>query len=81
MIGTQIDLVHSMPSYLEYIDKLLYFRARMEIYREVCTALERLYERSSETSGGEPSPGRSEQTNDSLLTLSPADANYQVTFF
>ncbi|XP_060810852.1 nuclear pore complex protein Nup154 [Amyelois transitella] len=57
--------------------QLLYFR-RMEIYREVGNALERLYERSVESSSGEPSPHRAPRpANDSLLTLSPADANYQ----
>lgn len=51
----------------------------MEIYREVCTALERLYERSAE-GGSESSPQRARaQTTDALLTMSPADANYQVT--
>lgn len=51
----------------------------MEIYREVCNALERLYERSSET-GSEPSPLRaqSQPAPDGMMTLSPADANYQV---
>ncbi|XP_026495219.2 nuclear pore complex protein Nup155 [Vanessa tameamea] len=50
---------------------LTYYR-RMEIYREVCSALERLYERSAEaTSNG------SSSTSDALHTISPADANYQ----
>ncbi|XP_052750627.1 nuclear pore complex protein Nup154 [Galleria mellonella] len=57
---------------------ILYFK-RMEIYREVGNALERLYERSSETSGSEYSPRRpmSPSVSDAMLTLSPADANYQ----
>lgn len=52
----------------------------MEIYREVCAALERLYERSNEAPGAEPSPHRapSQHSADSDVTLSPADANYQV---
>ncbi|KAL0842019.1 hypothetical protein ABMA28_014235 [Loxostege sticticalis] len=56
---------------------LAYYR-RMEIYREVCNALERLYERSVE-SGSEPSPLRSQSqsASDTMMTLSPADANYQ----
>ncbi|XP_045519163.1 nuclear pore complex protein Nup154 [Pieris brassicae] len=55
---------------------LLYYK-RMEIYREVCTALERLYERSAE-GNSESSPQRAHaQTTDALLTMSPADANYQ----
>ncbi|XP_075969524.1 nuclear pore complex protein Nup154 [Anticarsia gemmatalis] len=53
----------------------IYYR-RMEIYREVCSALERLYERSAEASTSEPSPLRSQPAPDSLLTISPADANY-----
>ncbi|XP_053623527.1 nuclear pore complex protein Nup154 [Plodia interpunctella] len=54
--------------------QLLYYR-RMEIYREVGQALERLYERSAE-SPAEPAPLRSPRVAaDSLLT--PADANYQ----
>ncbi|XP_026329328.1 nuclear pore complex protein Nup154 [Hyposmocoma kahamanoa] len=44
---------------------LAYYR-RMEIYREVCNALERLYERTSESSNTE--------LNNSIST---ADANYQ----
>ncbi|XP_063822152.1 nuclear pore complex protein Nup154 [Ostrinia nubilalis] len=56
---------------------LAYYR-RMDIYREVCNALERLYERSVET-GSEPAPLRSQSqsTTDTMMTLSPADANYQ----
>ncbi|KAF9410958.1 hypothetical protein HW555_010090, partial [Spodoptera exigua] len=54
----------------------IYYR-RMEIYREVCSALERLYERSAEASSSEPSPLRSQPNNDNILTMSPADANYQ----
>ncbi|CAH0604650.1 unnamed protein product [Chrysodeixis includens] len=54
----------------------IYYR-RMEIYREVCSALERLYERSAEASTSEPSPLRTQPNNDSMLTMSPADANYQ----
>lgn len=52
----------------------------MEIYREVCGALERLYERSSDTTGNDISPLRSNTSTsaDATLTLSPADANYQV---
>lgn len=50
----------------------------MEIYREVCTALERLYERNAETSGNEAAPVLSQSTNDSLLNLSPDDASFQV---
>lgn len=50
----------------------------MEIYREVCSALERLYERSAEASTSEPSPLRSQPNNDNILTMTPADANYQV---
>ncbi|OWR42917.1 Nuclear pore complex protein Nup155 [Danaus plexippus plexippus] len=46
---------------------LAYYR-RMEIYREVCCALERLYERSAEGTGTPPSDTHA---------LSPADANYQ----
>ncbi|CAB3242107.1 unnamed protein product [Arctia plantaginis] len=55
----------------------IYYR-RMEIYREVCSALERLYERSAETSTSEPSPLRSQPAPDdiAILTISPADANY-----
>lgn len=57
----------------------------MEIYREVCCVLERLYERSSEPSTSEPSPLRvnthNHSTADTTLTLSPADANYQVLFY
>lgn len=53
----------------------IYYR-RMEIYREVCSALERLYERSAEVSTSEPSPLRSQPPTDSLLAMSPADANY-----
>ncbi|XP_023943990.2 nuclear pore complex protein Nup154 [Bicyclus anynana] len=48
---------------------LMYYR-RMEIYREVCLALERLYERSSDANGSTTQP-------DAHHTLSPADANYQ----
>ncbi|XP_038215888.1 nuclear pore complex protein Nup154 [Zerene cesonia] len=55
---------------------LLYYK-RMEIYREVCTALERLYERSAEGSSESSPPRVRTQTTDALLTLSPADANYQ----
>ncbi|CAG4909693.1 unnamed protein product [Colias eurytheme] len=55
---------------------LLYYK-RMEIYREVCTALERLYERSAEGSAESSPPRVRTQTTDALLTLSPADANYQ----
>ncbi|VVC96001.1 unnamed protein product [Leptidea sinapis] len=54
---------------------LLYYK-RMEIYREVCNALERLYERSSE-SNGDTAPAKVQESTDPLLTLSPADANYQ----
>ncbi|KAM3963496.1 nuclear pore complex protein Nup154 [Aphomia sociella] len=58
--------------------QILYFK-RMEIYREVGNALERLYERSSDTSGSDYSPLRSlsASASDAMLTLSPADANYQ----
>ncbi|XP_069365133.1 nuclear pore complex protein Nup154 [Maniola hyperantus] len=45
---------------------LMYLRRR-EIYREVCVALDRLYERSSDANA----------STQSDLTLSPADANYQ----
>ncbi|CAK1581968.1 unnamed protein product [Parnassius mnemosyne] len=57
---------------------LAYYR-RMEIYREVCGALERLYERSAEATSNDMSPLRSNAstTADATLTLSPADANYQ----
>ncbi|CAK1552084.1 unnamed protein product [Leptosia nina] len=55
---------------------LLYYK-RMEIYREVCTALERLYERSAEASTESSPPRPRAQTSDALLTMSPADANYQ----
>ncbi|KAL4703015.1 hypothetical protein ACJJTC_010001 [Scirpophaga incertulas] len=56
---------------------LAYYR-RMEIYREVCNALERLYERSSETNGDlSPLRPQSKPSTESMLTLSPADANYQ----
>ncbi|XP_028042298.1 nuclear pore complex protein Nup154 [Bombyx mandarina] len=57
---------------------LAYYR-RMEIYREVCAALERLYERSNEAPGAEPSPHRApaQHSADADVTLSPADANYQ----
>ncbi|KAJ0180486.1 hypothetical protein K1T71_003890 [Dendrolimus kikuchii] len=57
---------------------LAYYR-RMEIYREVCAALERLYERSAEAPG-DSSPLREAQSQpgaDAMLTLTPADANYQ----
>ncbi|XP_048479675.1 nuclear pore complex protein Nup154 [Plutella xylostella] len=47
---------------------LAYYR-RMEIYREVCGALERLYEAQS-NGGGEARP-------ESALTMSPTQANYQ----
>lgn len=60
------------------------FQCRMEIYREVCAALERLYERSSEAPGSESSPLRPAQAQpgaDAMLTLTPADANYQVALF
>lgn len=58
---------------------VLDFLHRMEIYREVCNALERLYERSAgqcETTSPAHSPSRSH--SDTSLTLSPADANFQV---
>ncbi|XP_045533770.1 nuclear pore complex protein Nup154 [Papilio machaon] len=58
---------------------LAYYR-RMEIYREVCGALERLYERSAEAAGTDLSltPTRlNTSAADATLTLSPADANYQ----
>ncbi|XP_045785150.1 nuclear pore complex protein Nup154 [Maniola jurtina] len=47
---------------------LMYLRRR-EIYREVCVALDRLYERSNDANTSTQS--------DAHLTLSPADANYQ----
>ncbi|CAG9783700.1 unnamed protein product [Diatraea saccharalis] len=56
---------------------LAYYR-RMEIYREVCNALERLYERSSDTSSElSPLRSQSQSASETMLTLSPADANYQ----
>ncbi|KAG6439251.1 hypothetical protein O3G_MSEX000617, partial [Manduca sexta] len=55
---------------------LVYYR-RMEIYREVCAALERLYERGSETARDRMSLKSTQQDSDPLLSLSPADANYQ----
>ncbi|XP_041977071.1 nuclear pore complex protein Nup154 [Aricia agestis] len=56
--------------------QLAYYR-RMEIYREVCGALERLYERSAEASDGSPARARAPANCDALHTLSPADAQYQ----
>ncbi|XP_068630123.1 nuclear pore complex protein Nup154 [Battus philenor] len=54
-----------------------YYR-RMEIYREVCGALERLYDRSAESTSNDMSPLRANTSSaDATLTLSPADANYQ----
>lgn len=53
----------------QYLNNVLLY-SRMEIYREVCCALERLYERSAEGTGTPPSDTHA---------LSPADANYQVT--
>ncbi|XP_049867137.1 nuclear pore complex protein Nup154 [Pectinophora gossypiella] len=47
---------------------IAYYR-RMEIYREVCAALERLYERSSDTSANE--------STSSVNAISSADASYQ----
>ncbi|CAH2259179.1 jg9998 [Pararge aegeria aegeria] len=48
---------------------LMYYR-RMEIYREVCVALERLYERSSDAN-------TSTTQSDANHTLTSADSNYQ----
>ncbi|KAI8435063.1 hypothetical protein MSG28_003473 [Choristoneura fumiferana] len=59
--------------------QLIYYR-RMEIYREVCNALERLYERSSESYANETgvlNTSRGQAANDNTLSLSAADANYQ----
>ncbi|GBP10894.1 Nuclear pore complex protein Nup154 [Eumeta japonica] len=53
---------------------LAYYR-RMEIYREVCTALERLYEICA--SGSQGSDSAAQSTGDVTLNLSAADANYQ----
>lgn len=74
-----------LHSFITHIQKLkMYFvyfindeynikQFRMEIYREVCNALDRLYDRSTEaTANG------STASSDALHTLSPADANYQV---
>lgn len=44
----------------------------MEIYREVCVALERLYERSADANNSTAQP-------DALHTQAPGDGNYQVT--
>ncbi|XP_063620313.1 nuclear pore complex protein Nup154 [Cydia splendana] len=59
--------------------QLIYYR-RMEIYREVCNALERLYESSSDNNANETgvlNTSQGHSANDNTLSMSAADANFQ----
>jgi hypothetical protein len=53
----------------------------MEIYREICNALDRLYESSSDNNPNESgvlNTSHNQSVNDQTLSMSAADANYQV---
>lgn len=57
----------------------------MEIYREVKTVLEQLFEQSaggaqSEVAGVTTSPNKSPNATSDVPNLSPADANHQVNY-
>lgn len=52
---------------------------RMEMYREVCNALERLYERSADAAANGTPPAAAASA-DALHSMSAADANFQVIY-